>query len=52
MRADRLTLIRYVAKHPVKIKFHTLRDLPTGFGVDAVVIDGPRDKPPSQGAGQ
>jgi mannosyltransferase len=52
VRADRLTLIRYVAKHPVKIKFHTLRDLPTGFGVDAVVIDGPRSKPPSQGAGQ
>jgi mannosyltransferase len=52
VRADRLTLIRYVAKHPVKIKFHTLRDLPTGFGVDAVVIDGPRYKPPSQGAGQ
>jgi len=52
VRADRLTLIRYVTKHPVKIKFHTLRDLPTGFGVDAVVIDGPRYKPPSQGAGR
>jgi len=50
VRADRLTLIRYVSKHPVKIKFHTLRDLPTGFGDDAVVIDGPRSKPvPARG---
>ncbi len=47
VRADRLTLVRYVAKHPVKIKFHTLRDLPTGFGDDAVVIDGPRYRPRS-----
>jgi mannosyltransferase len=45
VRADRLTLIRYVSKQPVKIKFHTLRDLPTGFGDDAVVIDGPRSGP-------
>ncbi len=42
VRADRLTLNRYVSKHPVKISFHTLRDLPTGFGEDAVLLDGPR----------
>jgi mannosyltransferase len=51
VRADRLTLVRYVSKHPVKVHFHTLRDLPTGFGDDAVVIDGPRFKPPVAGAG-
>jgi hypothetical protein len=45
VRADRLTLIRYVSRLPVRIWFHTLRDLPTGFGEDAVVIDGPRSRP-------
>ncbi|HEY5052685.1 MAG TPA: hypothetical protein VII45_04675, partial [Solirubrobacterales bacterium] len=40
LRLDRLTLIRYVSKKPQKIHFHTLRDVPTGFGRDAVVIDG------------
>jgi 4-amino-4-deoxy-L-arabinose transferase-like glycosyltransferase len=40
LRLDRLTLMRYVSKRPRKIWFHTLRDLPTGFGSDAVVIDG------------
>ena len=49
VRADRLTLIRYVSKHPMKIKFHTLHDLPTGFGDDAVVIDGPKSKPAPAG---
>jgi mannosyltransferase len=47
VRLDRLTLIRYVSKPPMRIWFHTLRDLPTGFGDDAVVIDGPRSRPPS-----
>jgi mannosyltransferase len=46
VRADRLTLLRYVSKHPVRIKFHTLRDLPTGFGANGVLIDGPRSRPP------
>jgi 4-amino-4-deoxy-L-arabinose transferase-like glycosyltransferase len=46
IRADRLTLIRYVSKYPVPVWFHTLRALPTGFGDDAVVIDGPRSAPP------
>jgi len=42
VRADRLTVITYVSKHPVPIRFHTLHDLPTGFGADAVVLDGPK----------
>ena len=45
VRADRLTLNAYVSKDPVRIPFHTLHDLPTGFGDDAVLIDGPRAKP-------
>jgi mannosyltransferase len=44
VRADRLTLIRYVSKQPVQVWFHTLRDLPTGFGDDAVLLDGPRSR--------
>jgi 4-amino-4-deoxy-L-arabinose transferase-like glycosyltransferase len=42
VRADRLTLNTYVSKHPVKISFQTLQALPTGFGDDAVLIDGPK----------
>ncbi len=42
VRVDRLTLITYVSKDPVPIWFHTLRDLPTGFGDYAVLIDGPK----------
>jgi 4-amino-4-deoxy-L-arabinose transferase-like glycosyltransferase len=42
VRADRLTLNTYVSSQPVRISFHTLRDLPTGFGDDAVLIDGPK----------
>jgi uncharacterized membrane protein len=41
VRADRLTLNTYVSKRPMRIPFHTLHDLPTGFGDDAVLIDGP-----------
>jgi 4-amino-4-deoxy-L-arabinose transferase-like glycosyltransferase len=40
VRADRLTLNVYFSKRPVPIRFHTLRDLPTGFGEAAVLIDG------------
>jgi mannosyltransferase len=40
LRLDRLTLTRYVSKHPVKIRFHTLDALPTGFGSAGVVLDG------------
>jgi mannosyltransferase len=44
LRLDRLTLTRYVSRYPMRIWFHTLRSLPTGFGTDAVVIDGPRSE--------
>jgi mannosyltransferase len=50
LRADRLTLIRYVSRRPVRIWFHTLRELPTGFGDDAVVIDGPPSAAPPVGS--
>jgi len=40
IRLQRLTLTRYVSRRPREIWFHTLRDLPTGFGSNAVVIDG------------
>jgi mannosyltransferase len=48
VRADRLTLNRYLSRKPVLIWFHTLRDLPTGFGDDAVLLDGPRSRPPGE----
>jgi mannosyltransferase len=37
---ERLTLTRYVSKRPLPLAYHTLRHLPTGFGANAVVIDG------------
>jgi 4-amino-4-deoxy-L-arabinose transferase-like glycosyltransferase len=40
VRADRLTLITYYSKRPVTISFNTLDHLPTGFGENAVLIDG------------
>ena len=52
VRADRLTLITYFSKHPVTIPFHTLRALPTGFGDDAVLLDGPHSPPPGRGRGR
>ncbi len=45
VRADRLTLITYASKHPVKIPYDTLRALPTGFGDDAVLLDGRHSRP-------
>ncbi|HEX8753993.1 MAG TPA: glycosyltransferase family 39 protein [Solirubrobacterales bacterium] len=42
VRLNRLTLTKYVSKHPVKIWFHTLRALPIGFGAVGVLLDGPR----------
>ncbi|HXV05546.1 MAG TPA: glycosyltransferase family 39 protein [Solirubrobacterales bacterium] len=36
----RLTLTRYVSQRPIPVWFHTLRSLYTGFGRNAVVIDG------------
>jgi hypothetical protein len=41
VRADRLTLTRYLAPHPVEIDDRELKRLPTGFGANGVVIDRP-----------
>jgi mannosyltransferase len=40
VRADRLTLITYVSDPPVRTSFDILHALPTGFGDDAVLLDG------------
>ena len=40
LRFNRLTLTRYMAKRPHPVPYHVLRDIPTGFGRNAVVIDG------------
>ena len=40
IRQDRLTLIRYMARRPHQVHYYVLRDIPTGFGRNAVVIDG------------
>jgi mannosyltransferase len=40
VRADRLTVNVYFSKQPVPIRFDTLRNLPTGFGEVAVLLDG------------
>lgn len=41
-RLERLTLIRYVSPRFRQVPFHVLRDARTGFGRNAVVVDGPR----------
>jgi 4-amino-4-deoxy-L-arabinose transferase-like glycosyltransferase len=51
VRLDRLTLTRYVSRQPMRIWFHTLREIPTGFGSPGVVLDGPHDAPPRVPAG-
>jgi mannosyltransferase len=40
-RLDRLTLTRYVAKKPMELSFPQLAALHTGFGDNAVVLNGP-----------
>jgi len=40
-RLDRLTLTRYVSKKPMEVSFPQLASLHTGFGVNAVVLNGP-----------
>ena len=42
IRLERLTVTRFRAPRPTLLWFHTLRDLPSGFGRDAVLIDGLR----------
>jgi 4-amino-4-deoxy-L-arabinose transferase-like glycosyltransferase len=41
LRLERLTLTRYMARHRHPVPFHVLSDVRTGFGVNAVVADGP-----------
>jgi hypothetical protein len=40
-RLDRLTLTRYVSRQPMELSFPQLKRLPTGFGSNAVVLNGP-----------
>jgi hypothetical protein len=35
----------------MRLWFHTLRAIPTGFGSPGVVLDGPREAPPRVPAG-
>jgi 4-amino-4-deoxy-L-arabinose transferase-like glycosyltransferase len=52
IRMDRLTILRFVSMHPEQLWFHSLRDLPTGFGRNAVLVDGlpsQRGLPPHAG---
>lgn len=41
LRLGRLTLTRYVSKKPMELTFPQLNALPTGFGSNAVVLNGP-----------
>jgi mannosyltransferase len=41
LRLDRLTLARYVSKKPMELTFPQLEALPTGFGRNAIVLNGP-----------
>lgn len=40
-RLERLTLIRYVSAHLQQVPFQVLRGARTGFGRNAVIVDGP-----------
>ena len=42
IRLERLSIVRFRAPRPTLLWFHTLRDLPSGFGRNAVLIDGLR----------
>jgi 4-amino-4-deoxy-L-arabinose transferase-like glycosyltransferase len=41
VRLERLMIARYVSPRPVMLWKHELDALPTGFGVDTIVLDGP-----------
>lgn len=41
VRFERLTLTRYMSNRLHEVPFHVLRDVRTGFGSNAVVVDGP-----------
>jgi hypothetical protein len=46
IRFERLTLTRYMSKRVHEIPFYLLSHVRTGFGVNAVVADGPRRSRP------
>jgi 4-amino-4-deoxy-L-arabinose transferase-like glycosyltransferase len=41
LRLDRLTLTRYISKKPMEFRFPQLAGLHTGFGENAIVLNGP-----------
>jgi mannosyltransferase len=41
LRLDRLTLTRYLSRRPMELSFPQLETLPTGFGSNAIVLNGP-----------
>ncbi|HEY2478255.1 MAG TPA: glycosyltransferase family 39 protein [Solirubrobacterales bacterium] len=41
VRLNRLTIARYISSRPVLLWMHELDALKTGYGVDAIVLDGP-----------
>lgn len=41
LRLERLTLTRYMSRRIQQVPFHVLRDVRTGFGSNAVVVDRP-----------
>jgi 4-amino-4-deoxy-L-arabinose transferase-like glycosyltransferase len=43
IRFERLTLTRYMSNRAREIPFYVLRDVRTGFGVNAVVADNPKE---------
>jgi len=45
VRFERLTLTRYMSARPRDIPFYVLRHVGTGFGVNAVVVDGQPGEP-------
>lgn len=47
LRMERLTLTRYVSRQVREMPYYALRNLPTGFGSNGVVLD----RPPSAGGG-
>lgn len=49
LRLERLTLTRYMSPRLQQVPFHVLRDARTGFGRNAVVVDG---GPPAAGVGR
>jgi hypothetical protein len=50
VRFERLTLTRYMANRPHDIPFYELKQIHTGFGFNAVILDGEGPTPANSGA--